>query len=89
MHEIFPQVRRQNDDLRFFARIEQLNSYVPVLLCLKDIDQVTYLTAPVNVSFLEHELAVIILQCMPKIYDDQYWLSTFFSDSFATIAYEP
>ena len=31
-----------------------------------------------NVSFLEHELAVIILRCMTKVFDDQYWLSTNF-----------
>ena len=31
-----------------------------------------------NVSFSEHELAVIILRCIPKIFDNQYWLSTNF-----------
>ena len=31
-----------------------------------------------NISFLEHECAVIILRCMPKRYDDQYWLTTNF-----------
>ena len=31
-----------------------------------------------NVSFSEHEIAVIILRCMPRIYNNQYWLPTNF-----------
>ena len=62
----------------FFAQMEQLNSYLPLLLCLKDINQVTGSTARMNVSFSEHELAIIILCCMPKVFDDQYWPSTNF-----------
>ena len=62
----------------FFARMEQLNSYLPLLPCLKDSKQATKLTARMNVSFSEHELAVIILRCMPKSYEDQYYLTSNF-----------
>jgi len=60
----------------FFARMEQLNSYLPLLPCLKDSDQATSSTARMNVSFSEHKLAIIILRCMPKVFDDQYRLLT-------------
>ena len=59
-----------------FAQMDQLNTYLPLLSCLKDNNQATYSTARINMSFLEHELAVIILRYMPKIFDDSYWLST-------------
>ena len=36
------------------------------------------MTARMNVSFSEHKLAVIILRCMPKVYDDQYYITTNF-----------
>ena len=62
----------------FFARMEQVNSYLPLLPCLKDSKQATKLTARMNVSFPEHKLTVIILRCMPKSYDDQYYLTTNF-----------
>ena len=63
---------------KFFARMELLNSYLPLLPCLKDSNQATNMTARMNMSFPEHELDVIILHCMPKVYDDQYYMTTNF-----------
>ena len=57
-----------------FMRMEQLNSYLPLLPCLTDSDQAIDMTAQMNISFPEQELTVIMLRCMPMIYDDQFWL---------------
>ena len=59
----------------FITRTEQLNPHLPLLPCLKDSDQAIVATARMNVSFSENQLAIIILRCMLRIYDDQYWLT--------------
>ena len=41
----------------FLARMEQLNSYLPLLPYLNDSKQATKLTARINISFSEHKLA--------------------------------
>ena len=58
----------------FSTRMEQLNSHLPILPCLKDSNQAMDVTARMNISFSEHEITIIILCCMPNIYDDQFWL---------------
>ena len=60
----------------FFARMEQLNTYLPYLPCLKDSAIAGKHTVRSNVAFSEHELAVLILRSMPRAYEDHFWLSS-------------
>ena len=58
----------------FIQRLEEMNRYLPILPCLKDSTEATDKTIRMNVSFSEHELAVIVLRAMPRVIQDEYRL---------------
>jgi len=65
------------DNSHFFARMEQLNSYLTFLPCNKDCPSIsTVATERMNVIFNEYELAGIVLNCFPKRYENQYYLNS-------------
>ena len=59
----------------FVSRMEQLNGYILLLLCQKNL---TTLASPtirrMNCSFPENELAIIILKCFPRQFKNHYYL---------------
>ena len=59
----------------FMARVEQLNSYLPLLPCVYQSDKATKLTTPMNKAISEPDLANLILRACPDEWEDQYYLT--------------
>ena len=59
----------------FMARVEQLNSHLPLLPCVKQSDKAAKATEPMNRPISEPDLANLILRACPDEWEDTYYLN--------------
>jgi len=58
----------------FMQRLDQMNTYLPYLPCLKDSDVTPPETEHMNWPFSQYELGVIVIRACSSAWDEHYYL---------------
>ena len=58
----------------FMQQLEQMNTYLPYLPCLKDGDVATPKAEHINRPFSQYKLGMIVLRACPSGWEEQYYL---------------